>query len=604
MKKIFVVFAVSACALIACQKEIDKNENNKPTITTENIIPTEIVCEIDQNDTKTVYDSNTTFGWRNGDRVCMSLKNGDGSVGFSSFKTVCETGSVLANFTRTAGNLEDLESYIPQDATNLNYLIYPTSIFQFGGWQTDGIWNSGDFPVVNLPISYTFNSETPLNSGFDTTIGVPVPMIGRKVGNNYRFATAIGILKVTISNIPANISEVKLVSSDKCISGKFALSHSSEFYYGSEVSIAQIENTSDHNSQGTKSISLTTSGLTEGETYDFYFPVPIGTYSANTLSLKIVSKNAETKNVVSKIITKDINIARNEVLALPNLVMNYPNSISVASSGTSAPKLKFTTAKCLRFTIRSSAENAIDDYHEDMKFSNGVTNATYGLVSAKSATSDTPISAPGTYYLHYMILSTTDSLQNLSLTSLDDNRIIEYGTVPFTFVLSLSDILGTYTNGNNTPMPVVNWATGYYVNMTVVLADIDENDTDAPSEANVKITNIGGVLGKAYGTFDGNSTITFAIGQIYNTFESIEVDDKTYDRNSFLGLTGYTWYAPSFTVGRNRLESKQTYIVLRNTNETLWSADHTEGRGNPYGGGKWSGYVNNTSVPFALKKTN
>lgn len=483
MRKAFTILAIASFALLACQKESALVENQNKQDAVQSNIPTEIVCEVSEAPTKTQYAGNTTFGWTNGDQVRMPLvKRTSGIITDCNFFTFTSTsgGSASASFTRNGtGAGEDMEGYDPNpggaDATwtNMGYLVYPHTIFNSE--------HSGDYPVVTLPVSYTYNSTNPLDGGF-------VPMIGRKVGDTYKFSTALGFLKSQITDLNSATTKISLSSVANSVSGKFAVSDESS-------TVAKIA--AESATTGNNAVSLTMTSPTADET--FYFPVPVGVFAANDLSLKISEESGEKIVVRTKRIQKALTIARNEVLSIPALAMTYPNSVAIQYSATDAPLIKRTLSSgyYLRFCVRSSSTHDLSEYVEGMKFTDTGADKTWQLTGATNKTDGTALSASGKYYLHYMILNTSAELSTLGLASLDDSRIVEYGTIPFYFLNSdPSNIFGTYYINNNS-------------NYVITISDTDDN-----TKGDVILSHYKGgtydVDMKTYGDYDSyNGRILF-----------------------------------------------------------------------------------------------
>lgn len=281
MKKVlYTLIALSAtCALtISCEKELESSNEEKSTDKVVNSnIPTEIIAVINPDDvaTRTQYESNTTFGWTNGDQVRMPVvkwsgANSSGDINacdYFTFTTTDASGSTAATFIQNGTLSTDMEDYNPNPSgaaatwTSMGYLVYPVDIFNKE--------YSGTKPVVTLPASIAYNESTPLDGGV-------IPLIGRKDGETYKFSTAVGIIKLTVSNAPSAGKKIKLVSTDKPLAGKFTISDV-------DATVSQIANTSA--TAGTNELTLTGLSLTTGKTYEFYLPVPVGTYSAKSLTV-------------------------------------------------------------------------------------------------------------------------------------------------------------------------------------------------------------------------------------------------------------------------------------------------------------------------------
>lgn len=494
MKKSFALLALVPFVLFSCQKEVAQNDIDTVVPTLDNGIPTIITCDINQEatTTRTQYADNQTFGWTNGDQVKMVAKN-DSGWNFFTFETSDESGKASAVFGL-------LDSYNPPASpvsgtwTNTGYIIYPSSIFiPEGGTQASG-WNSGNYPVVDLPSSYPYSATAPLNSAS----GVTVPLIGRKVGGTYWFSTAVGFIKVTINSMPGATKKVVLESANNSIAGKFAVSLVPE-----NENVAQILNTSA--TAGTSSITLNVSSVDAGSDYDFYFPLPVGTYAANDLTIKVLDSKGDV--LVSKTVGKVLTIARNEILELPVITRPY-YSVSVSGTAT-APAATFVKKKSVFFVTVSDSEETLsrDSYISGQKFSYEGTS-TYsspGFVNSAFMSSTS-----GKKYLHYTVAPYRYGASGITCAQVDEADIIEQGCVPFYF-LSAEDesrYTGTYT----TDIAFEHPGTGSNYNNELVLAV-----SSSVSDGQLMLTDIfghptlGGVsINKPIcGIISGN-TLTFA----------------------------------------------------------------------------------------------
>ena len=479
MKKLlYNVLALGAVLTIAvsCEKELKEVANNEKPQTEINGIPNQIIAVIDQ--TKTQYAANSTFGWTNGDQVRMPVVKKSGGVITQcdkyTFTTTCTNGDTEVTFIRN-GSSDDMEDYNPNPSgaegnwTSMGYLVYPGAIFNNG--------YSGEYPVVELPSTRAFSSTNPLDGGV-------IPLIGRKDGENkYRFHTAVGVLKVAVSNLSATTTSVALSSQANYLSGQFAVSDV-------DATVSQIAK--DGAVAGVKTITQT--GAADG---DYYFPVPVGEYVANDLSLKLREESGESYRVITKRIQKSINVARNEVLNLVALDMAYPNTVSVKYSCTSSPELHRNITKgVLRFYVSASADNDVAEYHEDMKYSTTGSGIWY-IVNTKDKNGDVVSLTTGKYFLHYMIMKDATALSTLGLTSNDDENILEYGAIPFYYISSdVSNAIGTYYINNNS---------GFAITVSA---------SDDAEKGNVMISHFKSAAYdidmKTYGTFDAfNGKIQF-----------------------------------------------------------------------------------------------
>lgn len=433
MKKIFyTLLSISALGAIAisCHKELTEAPEDNSIIAFNSNIPTtiEAIINPDDSETKTQYDGNVTFGWTNGDQVRMPVvkwsgSNSTGSItacDFYTFKTTNDSGNASATFIINNGSA-DMEEYDPNPSgtantwTSMGYLVYPHGIFNKE--------YSGTKPVVTLPASITYNASTPLDGGV-------VPLIGRKDGEKYKFSTAVGIIKLTISNAPSGGKKIKLVSTDKPIAGKFAISDV-------DATVSQIANTSA--TTGTYELTLTSLSLTDQETYEFYLPVPVGVYAANSLSISVLDSN--DLPLLEKTIAKEVTIERNVVLSIPTLLyhrvyvdgnLSAPTLHTVKPSTASMVRVHIATEK-LTSTYYASHYS---EWKDGNRFSDS--NASYNCASLTNKSSVAFLSSPGKYYLQYVVLKS--GYTGIPETVVNNENVLIYGSVPFYFTPSENKI--------------------------------------------------------------------------------------------------------------------------------------------------------------------
>lgn len=429
MKKVFYALCtVSAIAslTLSCVKEsspIEENTDNKTSVA--DGIPTEIVAVINPEDaqTKTQYAGNTTFGWTHvsnseRDEVRMPVKNGSNQWNFYTFHVDDDTEDGLASvtFIRNNSSTDDLDTYTPSGWTNMGYILYPYTIYNFSGSTEDGVWNSGTKPIAQLPNSIAYNSSKPLDGGV-------VPLIGRMDGEHYKFSTAVGIIKLTVSNAPSAGNKIKLVSTDKPIAGKFAISDV-------DATVSQIANTSA--TAGTNELTLTGLSLTDGETYDFYFPLPVGTYDKGTLKL-LVMKNESV--LLEQNVGKALNIERNCVLSVPTLPYHrvyVDGSLSAPVLHTVKPSTANTIRVCVSTERLTAANYSKSNWNGDNRFGS---STSYNILSLGGPGGGSVLTSESDYYLQYIVCSTATQPDALS-----DGNVMVYGSVPFHYIPSTRKI--------------------------------------------------------------------------------------------------------------------------------------------------------------------
>lgn len=431
MKKLFYTLIAAGAVFsltVSCEKELESSNEETTNQVVNSNIPTEIVAVINPDDvtTKTQYESNTTFGWTSGDQVRMPVvkwsgANGTGSItacDYYTFTTSATTGDASATFIRNGGS-DNMESYDPNPSgaagswSSMGYLVYPNAL-------VNGKKYSGTVPVLNLPASITYNSTNPLDGGV-------VPMIGRKDGETYKFSTAVGIIKLTISNAPSAATKIILSSVGNAIAGEFPISDV-------DATVSQI--TLGTQTNGTQTITLTDLSLTAGESYDFYFPVPVGTYAANDLSVSILDSNDYP--LLEKTIAKSVTIARNEVLAFPALLYHRV----YVGGKLSAPVLHTVnpTGSIIRVHIKTNKLTADNYNYSEWKDGNRFSSSTsYTCTSLSDKSGNSFFSTAGIYYLQYVVLKSGYS--GIPETLKNNDNVLIYGSVPFYYAPSGNKIL-------------------------------------------------------------------------------------------------------------------------------------------------------------------
>lgn len=424
MKKVlYTLIALSAtCALtISCEKELESSNEEKSTDKVVNSnIPTEIIAVINPDDvaTRTQYESNTTFGWTNGDQIRMPVakwsgENASGNItacDYYTFTTSSASGSASASFTINGGSA-DLEGYDPNPSgaaaswTSMGYLVYPASLVDYKEYYDAK-------PKLTLPSSIAYNASNPLDDGV-------IPLIGRKDGETYKFSTAVGIIKLTVSNAPSAAKKIRLTSAANYLAGDFVPTDVS-------ATVSQIQQPAV--SYGERVLNLTGLSLTAGESYDFYFPVPVGTYAANDLSISVLDSN--NVPLLEKTIAKELTIARNEVLSIPTLLYHRVY-INGSPSNPGLYTVKPSSANTIRVHISNekltSANYNSSDWVDGNKF--GSSQSGWSLTGLKNKSGNAFLSSEGQYYLQYIVSS-----DGSKPGALNDATVMIYGSVPFYYI--------------------------------------------------------------------------------------------------------------------------------------------------------------------------
>lgn len=275
MKKIIVyAMAIASIAAVSC----NKIENDAP-VTSEGKYS--ITATIDNSDTKTAYDADGKFSWVAGDQIkVMVYSQSDASKTANFYRFNADEDGTTVSFTCTG--TPDWTAY-----ARTGYAVYPSDL-ALGG--TEGAY------TVTLPASYSI-------SGSDFLSALKVPMIGTQVETDkYRFKTAVGLLKLTLTNVPVAARKLVLKTSDK-LAGAFTLD--------AENGLAMSSGASD----ATSEITINFPQQTAGSTINVFVPVPVGTISAGA-TFEVQQSNG-TVIKATPATAKAITIERNHVLPLP-----------------------------------------------------------------------------------------------------------------------------------------------------------------------------------------------------------------------------------------------------------------------------------------------
>ena len=275
MKKIIVyAMAIASIAAVSC----NKIETQAP-VTSEGKYS--ITATIDNSDTKTAYDADGKFSWVANDQIkVMVYSQSDASKTANFYRFNADETGTTVSFTCTG--TPDWTAY-----ARTGYAVYPSDL-ALGG--TEGAY------TVTLPDSYTL-------TGSDFLSALKVPMIGTQVEpDKYSFKTAVGLLKVTLTNVPVAARKLVLKTGDK-LAGAFTLDAENGLLMSTGAADA------------TSVITINFPQQTAGSTINVFVPVPVGTISAGATFE--VQQSDGTVIKATPATAKAITIERNHVLPLP-----------------------------------------------------------------------------------------------------------------------------------------------------------------------------------------------------------------------------------------------------------------------------------------------
>ena len=264
-KTVLAMMALAVLALFSCAKVVETEQVvETPAAEVVAATPHVIHAVIDEADaTKTSYEesgSTAAFSWVQDDRMKVVVYNAESPFTADQYGYRALSTGASVDFTATG---------------TPNYTAYPKSGFAV---YPEGIATGGakDAFVIQLPAEYTV-------SGTDFT-AVGVPMIGTETAEDvYTFKAAVGVLKVSLSNLSPETRKLVLNSPYDNLSGVFALNATS-----AENGLLMTACTA---SAG-HSITVSFPQQIAGSSIDVYIPVPVGTISAGaTLEVQDGSGN-------------------------------------------------------------------------------------------------------------------------------------------------------------------------------------------------------------------------------------------------------------------------------------------------------------------------
>ena len=310
---LILVFAAS------CAKEIAPIENEvpetpgTPAVVDNSEIPTYLVGQITDTPTvtKTSYTSAGVFSWSNTDKVDLLLYKAGASYKYLKAQkydaVTIENDGKTATFKISNEDPSTLESGddSPLDTwTSSHVAVYPQ------GMMNDHIVSECEYntPFIKLP-----QQVSGASSG--------IILLGNPDGGTFKFKTAMAVLKVTVTSIPAEATALRLITNDKAsypIDGDFAIADNASEVKRSDY-LPLFGSAHDY-------VYVDLSGEGAIASRDFYFNIPASNtaedaYPAGTLSIALIGANDAP--ILEKTINKAIVFQRNDLLDTPSLANEW-----------------------------------------------------------------------------------------------------------------------------------------------------------------------------------------------------------------------------------------------------------------------------------------
>lgn len=448
MKKTSIFLVALLAMAVSCNKETAVENNPEQSIHS-------ISATIVDEGAKTTYTDAGVFSWISGDKISYMVRNTGNNV-YDRYQYSTTGSGAAATFT---GDIPSA-SYAPVD-----YAFYP-----YNG--ESGYTNN----TLDKVSSTTFQAKlSGTIKAYDDRLKGIVPMIGKKTGSdasgtveNYHFYPVTGLLKISMTGIPATASQIRLTVPDAA-----TYPMNGNFNIDTERAIPEIKATDVATGYADKWLNFDYKSTTDA----FYIPLPTGTIPAGALTVALTDGTNILYSVTNK---QDIVLTRGEITALPSI--SIP-SIKVKISG---------SANDPKATFYFSGDVASIRYANNMR-ALGVTD------------SDTKVSTSGTIVPLRHDYNYKWPLQFRMYNS-SDERIGELQTVYYYSVNSTgeSEVCKQFTsattdiglNGGKIPGALTNNAPFSATTPTITFAVSDD-----ASKGSIMVTEFCGVAGKVYASY-------------------------------------------------------------------------------------------------------
>ena len=419
MKKLYTFALVFAAALftLSCEKEVE--QVTIPEEDNEEMVRISIRGTLDKEISKTAYDADGKMTWVDGDAIRLVVNKGANfeTQNFNTISLVAAYGDITeegrnAEFYGLVNKHQNPGEWISSGIAVYPYNLVPSN---------DG-GNYYNAPYIKLP-----SAVSGLASSI-ALVGLPDSDVLAEV-TKFNFKTAMAVMKVTVNNIPAETATIKLCALDKDnypVDGDFTL------VKDEGVVTIGINNYQGYGN-GFQGVNLSTEGFIDSR--DFYFNIPVGTFPANKLAIKLEKKDGTS--IVTKTIKKQLVFTRNECLTIPEL-----NALPfVITEQGFTPKLRYhkTSTQKLRFDVYTEALTPSNyankgNWVSGNRFAN--LNEAYNKGNYTIPTSS--FGESGTYYLNYIVFKSTES-DNYIPEELTEDGVLSFGSIPIYYIKSDSE---------------------------------------------------------------------------------------------------------------------------------------------------------------------
>lgn len=304
MKKLLLsVLALAGILAVSCNKEVEAPVAPEHNGTTHTVTLKAAFAQ--EGETRTEYANNKTFSWVEGDVVYVRCTNeADEKWYWAPF--TAETSGATTDLT---GEVDD------------GYEPYDVAVYVPGeNYISSAYYNESSVRVV-VPISYhedgyglaeTSDGNTPYWNSVEIASESPLsrlPLVSVTKDDVLYFQTAMGALKINLTDVPAEADHVRITCGDDGALGNYLMVQEGE--------IRMSEPWSDDEGQryATSFTEYYFQPVSDGKV-SFVMPFPVGTLVKGSV---IDVMDASNNVLFSKSFKKDVVIARNKIVELAEL---------------------------------------------------------------------------------------------------------------------------------------------------------------------------------------------------------------------------------------------------------------------------------------------
>lgn len=388
MKKSVFFAAIAAFVLAACSKSPVDVPAPAPVLERVSAVMDEPLTKSDY----TISGSTASFEWTAGDgffRLVRKFTEEGGVRTYSNYDHYSYDIDAIdgANATFTGSPVGDTYE-------DSGFALYP---YDRAPFNANNAWfkhsQSGTALTFTFSESLAYDAANPLK-------GI-VPMVGKYDGTQYVFKPILGVIGISATNIPAEATSISISSTSGGLSGtSVTMTGVTDESYKTN-----INNLVGPTSEGLKlqwftagtSKTFTFSGLASDQTYTFYYPVPVGTYSDLTITLKA----GDDAIAVVSASGLSLAVSRAKISNIPAVIdFSKSNYAEVALTGNASAfsayvSSKSASVKSVKVAVANTAEAALASASSGTKVISAA-----GEANAVSVSDG--LSVTGQYYLGYV----------------------------------------------------------------------------------------------------------------------------------------------------------------------------------------------------------